>query len=348
MDVTDFNLAAWSGETSATYTISTDLAHVPVTTVLVTSPGAGGGPHIRVLTPLGAPVAEFMAYDAGFRGGVAVAVGDVDGDGKDEIVTSPGAGGGPEIRVFSMRGVFEGSFLAYDAGFRGGVSVAVGDVDGDAQDEIVTAPQGNGGPNVRIFSKRGSAFLPTTENFFAYAEGFRGGVNVTMADVEGDGRAEIITAPRSAGGPQLRVFGYRTGVFRPVILGLMAYHTEFRGGVSLGTGDMNGDGREEILTGVERDGGSHVRVFGWGVASKVVQLVNPGFLSFHPAFRGGVSTVGADVNADGTDEWLVAPRHGAEGIVRTYDPSGKRLLDEFLIYHRLFTGGIHVADGTWS
>src|SRR4051812_10389337 len=157
---------------------------------VVTAPGAGGGPHVRVFDGrTGANLANFNAYDPKFTGGVCVAVGDVDGDGRADVVTAAGPGGGPHIRVFDAAGNLKSEFLAYDPKFTGGVSVAVGDIDGDFKAEIVTGAGAGGGPHVRAFRADGTQVA----GFFAYDPAFRGGVNVAAADLTGDGVAEVIT-----------------------------------------------------------------------------------------------------------------------------------------------------------
>src|SRR5262245_3901986 len=45
-------------------------------------------------------VASFLAYPAGFGGGVAVATADLNGDGVDDVVTGAGPGGGPHVEVW--------------------------------------------------------------------------------------------------------------------------------------------------------------------------------------------------------------------------------------------------------
>ncbi len=63
-----------------------------------------------------------------------MAAGDVNGDGRADIVTGAGPGGGPHVRVFSgVDLAVLASFFAYDPGFHGGVSVAAGDINGDGR-----------------------------------------------------------------------------------------------------------------------------------------------------------------------------------------------------------------------
>ena len=64
-------------------------------------PGPGGGPDVRVFNGETLDnIANFLAYDLGFLGGVFVAAGDLTGNGKPEIITGAGEGGGPNVRVF--------------------------------------------------------------------------------------------------------------------------------------------------------------------------------------------------------------------------------------------------------
>src|SRR4051794_6293575 len=71
----------------------------------VSGAGPGGGPHVRAWDGNFQDVASFYAYDSQFHGGVDVAVGDVSGDGVEDIITGAGPGGGPHVRVFSRTGV---------------------------------------------------------------------------------------------------------------------------------------------------------------------------------------------------------------------------------------------------
>jgi hypothetical protein len=153
----------------------------------------------------GALLSQFYAYSPSFNGGVHVAVGDVNGDGKAEIITGAGAGGGPHVRIFDaasgqqMAGLAS-SFYAYNANFRGGVFVATGDIDADGRAEIITGAGAGGGSHVRVFRASNGQELA---GFFAYDLQFTGGVRVSTTDFNNDNRAEIVLS--AGAGPTQRV-----------------------------------------------------------------------------------------------------------------------------------------------
>ncbi|MDD5715153.1 MAG: hypothetical protein PHF98_00425, partial [Patescibacteria group bacterium] len=93
----------------------------------------------------------------------------------------------------------------------------------DGVDEIIAGAGNGGGPHVRIFKRDGTLL----NQFFAYAESFRGGVNVAAGDINGDGVDEIIAGAGNGGGPHVRIFK-RDGT---LLNQFFAYAESFRGGV---------------------------------------------------------------------------------------------------------------------
>ncbi|AWM40013.1 FG-GAP repeat protein [Gemmata obscuriglobus] len=221
---------------------------------LLVAAGAGGGPHIKVFNGGdGGELASFFAYDVRFVGGVSVAIGDVNGDGTLDIITGAGAGAGPHVKAFDGRTFAEvRSFFAYDTGFRGGVSVAAGDVNGDGFDDIITGTGAGGASHVKVFGGADGAVLLS---FFAYPA-FGGGVSVAAGDVNGDGFDDIITG--SSQGPHVKVFDGRTGQTRASFFG---FDAGFTGGVRVGTADADGDGKADIVAAAGPGGGPHLTVF---------------------------------------------------------------------------------------
>ncbi len=199
--------------------------------------------EIRIYWADGRLKTSFKPYGENYRLGINFAVGDLEGDGKMEIVTGTGSGAGPQIRVFNMDGVLiNPGFFAYDPRFRGGVNIALGDIDGNGAHEIIAGAGVGGGPHVRIFDKNGRLLNP---GFFAYDPAFRGGVHVAAGDLDGDGKDEIVTGAGPGGGPHVRVFD-KYG--RALSLGFFAGDARSRTGVRVSSADIDGDGKDEVVT----------------------------------------------------------------------------------------------------
>src|SRR6266542_3797348 len=256
---------------------------------IVTGLGAGGTPHVTVFdAATGAELRSFFAFGSDFRGGVRVAVGDVNGDGVTDIITGAGPGAGPHVKVFdgATSGVIH-SFFAFAPGFAGGVFVAAGDVNGDGMSDIVVGADGGGAPHVKVFDGATGVEL---RSFFAFGVEFTGGVRVAAGDVNGDGFADIVTGAGPGGGPHVKVFDGHTGA---EIRSFLAFTPAFTGGVFVAAGDINDDGWADLVVGADAGGPAHVRAFD---AATGVELRS--FLAFDQAFIGGVRVAAGDVNGD--------------------------------------------------
>jgi serralysin len=132
-----------------------------------------------------------------------VAAGDINGDGKADVITGAGIGGGPHVRAFSgADNASLLSFFAYDQAFRGGVFVAAGDMLGNGLAQIVTGAGAGGGPHVEVFNGSGvrvQSFVATLPPNNVTTNG----IHVGAADVNGDGRADLLCAAAAGSAPMV-------------------------------------------------------------------------------------------------------------------------------------------------
>ena len=278
-----------------------------------------------------------------------MAAGDLIGDdGIDEIVVGPGPGREPLVKIFSYQGELLGQFYAFAKEFRGGVNVAVGELNEQAGLEIAVSPASLGGPQVRIFGQRNGQYVSVIPSFWAYTQRFRGEVSLAIADLNGNGKFEILTVPgERSGGPHVRFFEYVDGRFVTRTLGFFAYPTRFRGGVTLAVGHFTNHFYGEIVTAPVTAGGPHLRFFG-ARRDKTIGLTSAGWFAFEPEFRGGVSLATGDFNYDTLDEVVAAVRSNGQARVRIYTSSGKTILHEFTAYVPEVRTGVKITTGHFT
>ncbi|HVK16056.1 MAG TPA: VCBS repeat-containing protein, partial [Fimbriiglobus sp.] len=140
-------------------------------------------------------------------------------------------------------------------------------------------------------------------------------------DVDGDGRADLITGAGPGAGPHVKVFS-GAGV---ELFGFFAYDPSFTGGVNVAAGDLNGDRVADIATGPLVGGGPHVQVFD-GRTHQVLMS----FFAFDAKTRGGASVAIGDAYSDGAAELFAGS--GTSSAVRVFrgDSNGVQLTGFFL------------------
>ncbi len=209
---------------------------------LLVAPGPGYAPLVRryALTPSPRHVRTIWALDGKSANGLQLACGDLDGDGRAEIIAGASRGSG-HVTVHRADGKRIASFFPFGKRFRGGITLAAGDLDGDGRAEILTGKE-TGGTAVRYFAMHGKRLgtLPP----FTNAQEI--GTSLAAGDLDGDSRAEILVARTgSKTQPAVRVFTAR-GTRR--IREFFAYAGTYRSGLRLAAGDLDGDSTPDIIT----------------------------------------------------------------------------------------------------
>jgi hypothetical protein len=303
--------------------------------ILVTAPDAGGGPQVNVYNAdIHTLVSSFFAYDASFTGGVRVAVGDVNGDGIPDIITGAGPGGGSDIKIFDQSGNLIREFSPFNPLFTGSQYIAAADLNHQGHDDIIVGADYGGGPNVIVFDGKTGVVL---YNFFAYDPAFIGGVRVAAGDVLGNGQMDIICGAGPGGGPNVTVFQPNADGTVTPINSFFAYNPAFTLGIYVAAGDVQGNGKDAIITGAGAGGGPNVSVFDGSDGSLISS-----FFAYDPAFVGGVR-VAAVQKGDGSVAVVTVTGPGGGPQENEFDGMSGAMLDSFFAYNPLFNAGLWVG-----
>jgi hypothetical protein len=212
------------------------------------------GHQAKQFAPWGEWNLSFSAYDT-YQQGVRVAVGDVNGDGRNEIVTAPGKDAWTELKVFDGHTFKQlKSVLPFkDATWWAGAYVATGDTNGDGRDEIVDGLDASCCTTLTVLDGASGNAL---SNFFPYGNNSGVGARVAAGDLNGDGTADVIAVP--IGSTRISAFRVSGGApFRTID----AFGGEVSGPLSIAAADLTGDARAEIVAAAPTAYGAEVKIF---------------------------------------------------------------------------------------
>ena len=241
--------------------------------ILGTDDGCYVNAIVRIIDPVtGGQLAAFTPYP-GFKGSVRVASGDVDGDGIADIVVAPGRAIPGLVRVFSAAGfpLAGGAYDFYPFGikYRGGVEVAVGNIDGVGRNEIIAAmSSGNG--MVRVFKVNGAVNPVPFRSFLPFGPKYAAGVMITAGDygtytngtwtAVPDGKAEIAVGTNAGPVSQVKIF--KAAPITPVaVRTFLPFGTKFRQGVTLSSAKYSSAVVDDVFVGTGAGGKSRLAIF---------------------------------------------------------------------------------------
>ncbi|MBI5370087.1 S8 family serine peptidase [Candidatus Uhrbacteria bacterium] len=274
----------------------------------VVAQGRGYEPRVVRVDAHGKELVSFLAYAHRFRGGVSIAVGDVTGDGVEEIITGARKGGGPQVRVFDLNGQVLSQFFADDPSDRGGILVGAADTDGDGTAEIFVTPESNGTGEVKVFNRLGQL-----QGLLRPFGRLTGQIHLAFGNMDDDSPQELIALWDHNPIPAVRILDGNGRYVREFQI------PAFLANASVASGDMSGDGKDDVVLGAPAGRGPSVQVYS-ALGERGVY-----FTAYTPGFHGGVTACVGDVDQNGRAEIYTTPGVGGGPHVRIFNQDGQAI-----------------------
>lgn len=341
--VTTASVSGGGDTTPANNAATSTLKFVPKSIAVTDDIGWSSTSKVRLVVPAtGVEIASVNAFEAGFKGGVRTGLGDLDGDGKNEVVAVSGHGRAAEVVVFKQHVDDVGkvtlvkdpayTIQPFGVSYRRGLQVAVGDFDGNGTVDIAVA-KAFGKGDVKVYTSTPSAAQPLTlyRSFTPTIAGSVAGVRLAAGDfgtftsgattdaTQADRRMELVVANAPGVKPTVQVVDL-SGTTEKVVKTLAPFTTTFKGGVNIVAARFNADALADLVVAQDGGGTSKIQVYDGGVggsATPLSEFAAYGDLASQPV---GVTVAAIDTDGDGrSDRILTNQSRVAAGTKRGFD-----------------------------
>ena len=322
---------------SANNTASDTDIVVPRSIAVSQAAGALGSSLIQLVSPTtGVALAQAYAFEPSYKAGVQVVMADLNDDGKNEIVCAPSYGRVAEVVVFSQIVSSTGSvtlqklpgftFQPFGSSYRQGLSLAVGDVNGDKKADLAVS-QTSGKGAVVIHLSTGSSWEATAYRSFipfataGFSSGYNGGSGVFLTDLgtfssgatdfssvlySTGSRGELGVTSGPTASPRIEIYDPSSREMT-LIDTVQPLNQSLRGGFSVVTARVDNDLISDFIVSEGRGGTSRVEIYNGIVDSSKNNPVLSRFAAFSdlatrsaPVFAAAIDTTGDGV-ADSID-----------------------------------------------
>ncbi len=265
---------------------------------------------------------------------------DIDGDGYDEIIVSQGPDpkNSATLRAFKRNGTFITEYTAFDTKY--GLTLSSGDIDGDWKDELIVGmgPDPKNPATLKILKYNGTGFTEVM-NYTAFDTKY--GLNTAIGDIDGDGIPEIIAAPGpgSNNSAVVTVWKYE-GQLLTEVNTISAFEGSY--GANIAAGDIDGDGKAEIIIGTGPNPKNPAIVRAYKADGTLIMELRP----YDAEYGYGVYVSSADMNEDGIDDIITGLGSGPQNPswVKVFKADGSEIAS-FMSYSDSVKYGIKVFSG---
>jgi len=251
------------------------------------------GGFVRFLHPDGESVRNgFFVFEDNYKGGDQIAHIDMDGNGKKDLVVVSGN------KVMAWR--YDGQPLLklypYTVQYHGSLNVAIGDLNHDRRMEVYVAPEAGYPLPIRVFTRDG---IKMQHDWYPLGTAYQGGYRLAIGHVERGSDNQLVLGSGVGVDPIVFVYDQSFKLARQ----WLGFEKKFKGGIDVATGDLDGDGIDEVIVGAGHGKKPEIRLFDGSGAS----IYEP-FVAYTSFDTSGVDVESMDVDFDGKEDIVAISR----------------------------------------